>query len=99
MKDYLLKVKTKQTLYLDFEDNEWSEENPSNWSCNSYYKNNIDYKTLRKGSVLFVKYYDSEYDSRVYVYSNSCMNGIIFESVEQLIGWNWFEILEDRRCI
>lgn len=91
-KNWLIKVKSNTTLYLD-EDNIWGDEDPRSWACKC-----VD--TLRRGSILYAYVYDEEDEQSGYILlTKNKKGGVCFMDLEQVLGWeNWFTLLEDRRC-
>lgn len=87
----LFKVKTKCTLYYDGEEGDWTDENPRMW-------NNPCGETLRKGSVLYVNYYD-KYDilsDRVVLYTKKSKGGIVFNNGNEVKAMKeWFEVVNE----
>lgn len=92
-KKYIMKLKSKLTLYLD-EDDCWVDEDPR-WYGNQ--RKDI----LRKGSVLYM-YYCNDIEKfpdepQVILLTKENRGGIVFLTSERAVGWDWFDILEDRR--
>lgn len=96
----LLVVKTTITLYEDYEENTWSDENPQ-WYCGDrYYKKDKDFSVLRKGSILKAYRYDDNVyedgfvDNRIILIPNGeSSSTFLFESIDEIKECNWFEVI------
>jgi len=95
MKDYLLKIKVKQTLYFDYDGDGWIDDNPKSYSSSNHYRLYEHYELMRKGTVLY--FYNCEEDEE-FDFEGRLKNNfpkIKFNTIEDILNCSWFEILEN----
>ena len=90
--NYLMKIKTKCTQYLNYDYEFYSDFKPD------YGKLNEDYTIIRAGSILYIRYEFDEDDDLRPPYKGYYKNGncpICFDELDDIKNNYLFEILED----